>query len=125
MSSPRGIRPIKRAKPKRDWVAAREKVEAEGRCRVCGRTFLLEAAHVIPRSRVGIRGGKGEAPANIVPLCGADPYDGGSCCHGSYDSGTLDLRPFLTADEWAYAVELVGLAEAERRVGGSRKWRAA
>lgn len=97
---------------KRDWTAAREKVDAEGRCRVCGCSGVkLDAAHIIPRSRV--RPGAGEMPNNIVPLCNVP-------CHAEFDGHRLDLLPYLTFEEQAYAVELVGLAEAYRRITNER-----
>lgn len=94
----------------RDWTAAREKVDDEGHCRVCGRSIVLDPAHIIPRSRVSA--GPGEDPRNIVPL--------DRTCHTAYDEGTLDLLPHLTRDEQAYAVELVGLAEAYQRTTNTR-----
>jgi cytochrome c553 len=93
----------------RDWEAARAKVEAEVRCRVC-QYSALDAAHIIPRSRVSP--GPGEDPRNIVPLC--------RMCHAAYDQGTLDILPYLSREEQAYAVELVGLAEAYRRTTNER-----
>jgi hypothetical protein len=99
---------------KRDWRAARAKVEAEGRCRVCGRSDLrLEAAHIVSRARV--RPGAGEDPANIVPLCARD-------CHARYDRRALDLLPYLTRVEQAKAVELHpgGLLGAVERITGER-----
>lgn len=100
---------------KRNWDAAWDKVEAEGACRFCGRTDLkLDPAHIIPRSRVSP--GAGERAENIVPLCRSH--------HAAYDQSKLDILSVLTRDEQAYAVELVGLFEAYRRITGER-WRAA
>ena len=98
---------------KRDYTAGRAKVDEEGVCRVCGSSWRLEAAHVIPRSRV--RPGMGEDPRNIVPLCGDQ-------CHPAYDQGRLDLLPYLTASEQAYAVEIDpgGLMGALQRVTNAR-----
>jgi 5-methylcytosine-specific restriction endonuclease McrA len=96
---------------KRDWTAARRKVEWEGYCRVCYETRGLQAAHIIPRSRV--RPGPAEDARNIVALCGA--------CHRAYDEGGMDLLPYLYRDEQAYAVELVGLVEAYRRISNVRE----
>lgn len=90
---------------KRDWSAARAKCDEEGRCRACGDTRGLQAAHVVPRSRVTIGG---EDARNIVPLC--------VVCHSAQHSGRLELLPLLHRDEEAYIVELVGLGEAFRRV---------
>jgi hypothetical protein len=98
---------------KRNWTAAREKVDAEARCRVCGRSNVkLDAAHIVPRSRVSA--GPGEAPENIVPLCH-------ECCHPAYDAHRLDLLPYLTLEEQAYAVSLVGMHEAYRRITNTRQ----
>lgn len=92
---------------RRDWSRARAKVEAEGRCRSCGRgesAYRLEAAHIVPRSRVGIGG---EDPRNIVPLC--------PLCHGAQHRGELELLPLLDLSEQSYIVSLVGIEEARRR----------
>jgi hypothetical protein len=83
-------------------------VAAEGRCRRCHSTRSLEAAHIIPRSRVNAQQGAEDA-RNIVPLC----HD----CHMAHDHGrAFSLFPFLTTEEWEYAVGLVGPGEAERRL---------
>jgi hypothetical protein len=95
---------------RRSWDAAWEKVRDEGRCRVTGSEDLVDPAHVIPRSRVGPPAG--EDPRNIVPL--------ERLTHMAYDAGNLDLLPYLTREEQTYAVELVGMAEAYRRVTGTR-----
>ena len=92
----------------RDWTAAREKIAGCG-CRICGDT-PVDPAHIIPRSRV--RPGIGEDARNIVPLCRAH--------HAAYDQGRWDLLPWLTREEQAYAVELVGLAEAYQRTTHAR-----
>ncbi len=89
----------------RDWTAARAKVDAEGACRSCGTPHGLEAAHIVPRSRVT---SGGEDARNIVPLC--------RMCHADQHAGTVELLPLLSRSEQAYAVELVGLTEALRRV---------
>jgi hypothetical protein len=96
--------------PQRVWTAAREKIALEGRCRRCHSTFGLEAAHIIPRSRIGARRGA-EDPRNIVPLCSTD--------HASSHAGLWELGPFLTTEEWEWAVGLVGEGEAERRLSPS------
>lgn len=95
---------------KRNWSGPREKVEAEGnRCRICGAS-PAEAAHIIPRSRVSP--GPGENPLNIVPL--------DRKCHAAFDGLRLDILPYLSRGEQSYAVELVGLIEAVRRLTGRR-----
>ena len=99
----------------RDWSAARAKCDSEGICRVCGngQGFMntgVDAAHIIPRSRV--KPGPGENELNIIPLCRE--------CHAAYDQGKLDILPFLTREEQAFAVSLVGLYEAYRRTTNQR-----
>jgi 5-methylcytosine-specific restriction endonuclease McrA len=95
---------------RRDWTAARRKVDLESVCRVCHGTWALQAAHIIPRSR--IKPGLGEDARNIVPLC--------PDCHKAYDEGGFDLLPYLSHEEQAYAVGLVGLFEAYRRISNER-----
>lgn len=89
---------------RRDWRAARAKLASEGHCRACGNAFSLQCAHIIPRSQVTIGG---EDERNIIILC----VD----CHSAQHAGSLELLPLLTLSEQAYAVELVGIAEAYRR----------
>jgi hypothetical protein len=94
----------------RDWTAFHEKLGREGgRCRVCNQG-PVDPAHIVPRARV--RPGPAEDERNCVPLCRLH--------HGLYDSSRLDLLPYLTRAEQAYAVELVGLEEARRRLTGER-----
>jgi hypothetical protein len=92
---------------RRDWTAARAKVEADnhGRCRVC-KTAGVDAAHVIPRSI-------NPTEANM----GADAVTG-LCrrCHTEYDSHQLDLLPYLTLDEQVHAVRMAGSLERARRI---------
>lgn len=96
--------------PRRDWKEPRRKVDAEGFCRVCGGLYP-QAAHIIPRSQV--KPGPAEDPRNIVPLC--------QRCHSQQDQGAgLDILPFLSFEEQAYAVSLVGLESARRRITGER-----
>jgi hypothetical protein len=96
--------------PGRIWTAARNKVASEGACRRCRSPFALEAAHIIPRSRVGAQKGA-EHEDNIVPLCSRD--------HAAQHAGLWELGPFLTEAEWRHAVGLVGEGEAERRLSPS------
>jgi hypothetical protein len=98
---------------KRDMAAARAKAEEQG-CRICGSTFTVEAAHILSRAR--IKPGPAEDLRNIVGLCGFRGCD----AHRSFDEGSLDLLPFLTFAEQAYAVELVGMAEAFQRITNTR-----
>ncbi len=71
---------------------------------MCGSTWRLEAAHIIPRSQVGP--GAGENPLNIVPLCHS--------CHAAVHTLTLELLPVLTLSEQGYIAGLVGIARAHR-----------
>ncbi len=107
---------------RRDWREARRKLEREGRCRVCGETRDLEAAHVMGREHdavlVGPKGGETVYvhPDCIVPLCGGftDNF-----CHGKYDARQLDLLPHLHIHEQVRAVEDAGgILSALKRVSG-------
>lgn len=62
----------------------------------------------------------GEDPRNIVPLCG-------EVHHPAYDQGKLDLLPYLSVEEQAYAVEIDpgGLMGALQRVTNARWMEAA
>lgn len=101
---------------KRDWSKARAKVDAERRCRVCGNTGRVEAAHVIGRARD--RDGV-VAAESIVPLCG--PATDSGSCHGRYDGRKLDLLPYLTPEEQTRAVaDAGGIVSATIRVCGGR-----
>jgi hypothetical protein len=65
--------------------------------------------HLIPRSL----GGCGDALC-VVPACRA--------CHRAYDSGEVDLLPYLEPGwraQLAHAVGHVGLVGALRRIGGT------
>jgi hypothetical protein len=121
--------PTKRRQPARDWSGALDKIEEEGRCRVCkipdgavadGQRVRLECAHTISRQaqdeeRTGPRGGvvlvvKRES---AVPLC--------QDCHRAYDARRLDLLPHLFLPEQVEAVRAAGgIASANRRLSGSR-----
>lgn len=110
---------------RRDWSQARRKVDTEGRCRVCGSSWRVEAAHVIPRS---VAPNGGEHPDAIVPLCGdyVDHVTGQAVkgCHSRYDdkSEGLDLRPYLTAGELEAAVAAAGTwGMAERIISSDRE----
>ena len=98
---------------RRDWKPMREKVQAEGRCRVC-RTSSgpIDAAHVIPRSLApGV--GNNMEPENCVPLCRR--------CHDSFDTHQLDLTAYLTLPEQLAAVtQAGGLYAALRIISGRR-----
>lgn len=81
------------------------KVDAEGRCRVCKQGGQLEAAHVVGRKHDPKDGVV--QPDDIIPLCRP--------CHEKYDKRALSVLPYLTLDEQAAAVRLVGIVRAERR----------
>lgn len=53
-----------------------------------------------------------DAASNIVPLCRLH--------HDLYHGGDLDLLPYLTQDEQAYAVFLVGWVTAGQKMTGKR-----
>lgn len=91
--------------------AAREKVEREGVCRVCGAggPDVLDAAHVWNRGQ----GGPGfDEPDAVVPLCSR--RKGGLGCHEDYDAHQLDLLPFLTTAEQVALVRYAGTIERAR-----------
>ncbi len=95
---------------KRDWTAARAKVEAEQYCRLCGRRTFLEAAHTIGRKyqdekKTGPRGGVSlwVNPDSIIPLC--------SQCHRLQHQKKVSVLRVL---DWA---ELSNAARACRMWG--------
>lgn len=90
--------------------AGRQKVEAEGVCRVCGTNRKLEAAHTWDRS---LGRSKFDNADIIVPLCG--PATDSSTCHGQYDTHKLDLLPFLTLSEQLAMVAAAGGIERARK----------
>ena len=89
-----------------DPAAGRDKVLLEGRCRVCGRTWGLNRAHLVPKGQRG-----DDVDSNIVPLCGS----GTTGCHGKltdHSNGWLVvaaiLRENLTPDERRYVLRKKG-----------------
>jgi hypothetical protein len=96
----------------RDWSAAWEKVQAEGRCRAASGecSGQVDPHHIVPRGE-GL-GDVLDAASNIVPLCRLH--------HELYHGGDLDLLPYLTHDEQAYAVFLVGYVKAGQHMSGRR-----
>ena len=92
---------------KRDWKAARRKVEREGRCRNCGSPYDLESAHLIPRSL----GGKMNEDS-VIPLC--------AFCHRQQHAGHLELLPLMTREEQVEATRAVGIARAYRYLTNNR-----
>lgn len=123
--------PLKRSRIKskpvnRDWSEALDKVEEEGRCRVClvpvggvvdGCMVQLEAAHVMGRKydepEYGPRGRKTLVVKreSVVPLC--------RDCHRQYDERRLDLLPFLFLPEQIEAVRVAGgIFAANKRIAG-------
>lgn len=85
--------------------AQREKIAGEF-CVVCGDS-PCDPAHTIDRSLGG-----DDHPDCVVPLCRRH--------HRWYDEQGLDLLPFIGRVEQAYAVSLVGLEAAYRRLTNSR-----
>ena len=112
-SKPR--KPLKRSasKPKRQPISPaspeqREKV-AGAKCIVCG-VSGCDPAHLIDRSIGG-----DDDPRAVVALCRR--------CHRAYDEDGLSLLEYLEPDhraELAYAVELVGMMAALRRITNKR-----
>ena len=79
------------------------------RCIVCGSDRRVDPAHLVPRSM----GGCGDALC-VVPACRS--------CHRAYDTGELDLLPYLEPawrSQLAHAVGHVGLITALRRINGT------
>jgi hypothetical protein len=97
---------------------AREKVELEGQCRVCGvPADRCDAAHLWDRS---LGGGGFDDPDLIVPLCSR--IKGGCGCHDDYDAHELDLLAHLTLKEQVALVRAAGGIERARHrsVGRAR-----
>lgn len=112
-----------------DSDAGREKVNREGRCRVCGVAGRLAPAGFLTRAHLVAKGrGGDDIDANLVPLCGS----GTTGCHGAFDNAanyatwpaafarTADevmriLWRRLTPEEHSYVIEKEGQAWAERR----------
>lgn len=101
---------------RRVWLEMRAKVVREGQCRNCGTTHGVEAAHLVPRSRLGPNKGAEDA-RNCIPLCG--DFERG--CHRAYDEHRMSIRHLLRADEIAYMVQLVGEGETDRRIDANRE----
>ena len=126
----------------RDWAAARSKVDAEAKCRTCGRSDVrLEAAHTAGREHDApsvcgsCKGSRRNAansgpcrsclgrgfsqthrtvdPDDIVPLCG--PNRDPSSCHAADHRHELDLMPVMSAEEQARVVLHLGGIEAARK----------
>lgn len=100
----------------RDWTAARLKVDIEGRCRVCGSTIGVQAAHVVGRKYDGAVVDSDD----VVPLC-SRTHDGRGGCHQAYDAGRLELLPHLSHAEQARAALHVGLVRAIARTTVKRR----
>lgn len=93
---------------RRDWVHARAKVDAEGRCRLHGGGVCLgalAAAHVVERSRDD---GDVVQPEDVVALCAHH--------HALYDARRVSLLEHLTHEEQAAAVAKLGIVRALRRL---------
>ena len=106
--------PLKRTTPLRPSAAMvatdQQRAAVAGRmCVVCRADRRIDPAHLIPRSL----GGCGDALC-VVPLC--------RLCHRAYDTGGLDLLPYLEPAwraQLADAVGHVGLVGALRRISGN------
>ena len=88
----------------------RNKVQAEGKCRVCGipdTVTTIDPAHATDRSIGGC-----DSPDCVVPLC--------RICHDRYDAHDLDLLPFLTKTEQAHSVLHLGIEAARQRITNER-----
>ena len=108
--------PITRKTPLRSSPAmaaseAQRAAVAGRACIACGATRgRIDPAHLIPRSL----GGCGD-PLCVVPLCRTP-------CHRAYDTGRLDLLPYLEPAwraQLAHAVGHIGLIGALRRITGA------
>ena len=92
-------------------AAPEQRAKCSGRrCVVCGTTRGTHAMHLIDRSLGG-----DDDPRAVVPACWR--------CHRLYDEGKISLLEHLEPGyraELAYAVELVGLLSALRRITNSR-----
>jgi hypothetical protein len=111
----RAKRPLRRSTPLTPTasMAASEAQRAAvaGRpCIVCGATTRVDPAHLIPRAVGGC-----SDRACVIPAC--------RTCHRAYDTGELDLLPYLEPGyraQLAHAVGHVGLIGALRRISGRR-----
>ena len=114
--------------PRRDWSDARQKVQDEGRCRLCSAVGVkLDAAHVLGRrfDRPRVAGSSTKVlyvhPDSIVPLCSDQVVEDGQGsrvrvgCHYRYDAGEVSILAVLTPDEQVRAVQDAGGIELARR----------
>lgn len=101
---------MKRSQPQRDWRDSLAKLEAEGRCRVCGVERGLQQAHTVGRTHDAAKPGQKTLwvdPDAIIILC--------QHCHADQGAGDLSILEFMTAAEQLYAVRTLGSIEAARR----------
>lgn len=111
--------------PRRDWSDARQKVQEEGRCRLCSVVGVkLDAAHVLGRryDRPRVAGSSTKVlyvhPDSIVPLCSDHVTDDNKVrpgCHYRYDAGEVSILAVLTPDEQVRAIQDAGGIELARR----------
>lgn len=124
--------------PKRFWDDAIAKRDGEGCCRVCGKTWGVEFAHLSGRKfdpvgplyvyeqSIGteITGQSTRIvtyvrPESGIPLCG--PATDTTTCHGKQHAGRLDLLPHITNEEAACAVSDLGLYRAYHSLAGEAR----
>jgi hypothetical protein len=95
---------------RRDWSGANAKIAAEPQCRVC-RATPVQRCHVLPRRY-------DERLGDVLVVTFDDVWPGCASCHTAYDEHRLDLRPYLTAAEFARAFDKLPRGEALRIIGG-------
>lgn len=112
--------------PDRDWTDA-VAAHRDHRCRVCGDDWLervgtrLEMAHTIGRTYDEQRpSGLYVHPLSVVLLCG--PATTTRTCHSRFDGNRIDLWPYLTQPERAWATARLGSEGAARRRISGRKF---
>ena len=116
---------IKSTTRRTDWSEALDKRSEEGCCRVC-RGFggwedgefvgSIECAHLVGRKHDPVERGPRGGQVRVVPREATIPLC--SQCHYQYDSHLLDIIPFTTWPEQAFAVSKLGIQRAYERLGG-------
>jgi hypothetical protein len=90
----------------RNWKKARQKVDLEGGCRVCGSDYMIEAAH---SSYIRFDDNTVD-PDRVIPLC--------KQCHMKYDAHELDILAYISYEEQAIVVRDLGIVRAYKRLTG-------